>query len=62
MNSNMMWYGVTSVFTFFFLIALKASGLFLWSWMFVLSPLWIFWIIMSVYVIYKVVKDSWSGK
>ena len=62
MNSNMMWYGVISVFTFFFLIALKASGLFLWSWMFVISPLWIFWIIMRIYVIYKVAKDSWSGK
>lgn len=62
MNSNMMWYGVISVFTFFFLIVLKASGLFLWSWMFVISPLWMFWIIMSIYVIYKVAKDSWSGK
>ena len=59
---RMMWYGIVSVFVFFMLLTLKASGLFMWNWMFILSPLYTFWIVYSLRVIYTIAKEAWNGR
>ncbi len=62
MSGRMMWYAVMSIFVFFFMVALKVSGLISWHWLWMLSPLWTFWIVLSVYIIYKIAKESWNGR